>query len=91
MLTQGVVQPWASPVVLVRKKDGLKLGGFPFQGLMTPSISFLLASGYWLDPASKENTAFTTYSGLYEFRNGLVNAPAMFQSDGGCVVWTGPR
>ena len=46
---------------------------------MTPSISFLLASGYWLDPASKENTAIMTYSGLYEFRNGLVNAPALME------------
>ena len=44
-----------------------------------------LASGYWqvpLDKASQEKTAFTTKSGLFEFRvlpMGLVNAPPGFQ------------
>ena len=44
-----------------------------------------LASGYYqvaMDPASQEKTAFTTFSGLYEFRVlsfGLTNGPSTFQ------------
>ena len=112
MLDQGVVEPssspWASPIVLVQKKDGgvrfcvdyrrvnslTKVDEFPLPriddtlDLLTGQQYFTtldLATGYWqvrMDPASKEKTAFTTYSGLYQFRKmpfGLVNAPATFQ------------
>ena len=44
-----------------------------------------LASGYWqieMDPATKDKSAFTTHSGLFEFEHmpfGLCNTPATFQ------------
>ena len=112
MLDQQVIEPsespWASPIVLVQKRDGgvrfcvdyrklnrvTKLDEFPLPRIddtldrLTGSRHFStldLASGYWqveMEPASKEKTAFTTYSGLYQFRKmpfGLVNAPATFQ------------
>ena len=112
MLAQEVVQPsqspWASPIVLVKKKDGglrfcvdyrqlnrvTKLDVFPLPriddtlDLLSGAKYFTtldLASGYWqvcMDQASREKTAFITYSGLYEFKKMpfcLVNAPATFQ------------
>ena len=112
MLDQKVIEssvsPWASPIVLVQKKDGgvrfcvhyrklnrvTKLDEFPLPRIddildrLAGSRHFStldLASGYSqveMEDSSKEKTAFTTYSGLYQFRKmpfGLVNAPATFQ------------
>ena len=112
MMAQGVIQhsssPWASPVVLVEKRDGsyrfcvdyrhlnavTKMDVFPLPRVddtldmlsHTQYFSTLdLAAGYWqvqMDKDSQEKTAFSTYSGHYEFQVmpfGLCNAPATFQ------------
>ena len=112
MLEQDVIRPsqspWASPIVLVKKKDNTmrfcvdyrrlnsitKLDVFPLPriddtlDLLSKTKYFTtldLASGYWqvrMSEDAREKTAFTTYSGLYEFNVmpfGLCNAPATFQ------------
>ncbi|WKY07926.1 hypothetical protein Q1695_007431 [Nippostrongylus brasiliensis] len=100
--------PWASPIVLVAKKDGgirlcvdyrevnkvTKKDSYPLptidvtlQNLKGKRwfTSLDLASGYWQVPLSepaKEISAFTTTSGLFQFRVlpfGLTNAPSAFQ------------
>jgi len=74
----NVIKPseslWASPVVLVRKRENLNI----FSTLD-------LKSRYWqikVDPSCQEKTAFITHQGLFEFRVtpfGEMNAPAVFQ------------
>ena len=108
----GVIQPsespWASPVVLVRKRNDdlcfcvdyrwlnavTKADLFPLPriddlldelGKAKYFSTLDLAAGYWqirVQPDSRENTAFITHQGLYEFKVmpfGVMNAPAVFQ------------
>ena len=105
MLDQGVIQPsqspWASPIVLVKNKNGTTRFCVDYRRLnsitrkdvfplprIDDTLDFTtldLASGYWqvkMGGESREKTAFTTYSGLYEFNVmpfRLCNAPATFQ------------
>ena len=86
---------WSSPIVLVSKKDRStrfcvdyrKLNITLKDSYPLPHIhdTIDLKSGYWqvpLDDAAKEKTAFSTGSGLWQFKVmpfGLYNAPATFE------------
>ena len=112
MLKENVIQPstspWASSIVMVKKKDGSNRFCVDYRKLnditikdayplprvdesldqLTGSKWFScldLNSGYWqveTDPTDRENTAFTSRRGLFEFTVmpfGLCNAPATFE------------
>ena len=112
MLEHGIIEhsssDWASPLVIVRKKDSSlrlcvdyrrlnshsKVDAYPMPRVDdlidrvagSPYITTLdLTKGYWQVPVAREdreNTAFTTPFGLYQFTRmpfGLQGAPATFQ------------
>ncbi|XP_044762512.1 uncharacterized protein LOC123319517 [Coccinella septempunctata] len=86
MLAEGIIEPssspWSSPIVIVKKKDGIldKLRKAKYISTID------LKQGYWqvpLAPESRPITAFTVPGrGLFQFKVmafGLHSAPASFQ------------
>ena len=86
MLAEGIIEPcsseWASPVVVVKKKDNTIRLCVDYRTYIS---TLDLAKGYWQVPVAVEDrpkTAFITPQGLYQFHMmpfGLYGAPATFQ------------
>lgn len=87
LIVKPSASPWASPVVVVPKKDESTRFCVDYRPLAQAKYfsTLDLSAGYWqveLDEDSRAKTAFTTHRGLFDFTRmpfWLCNASATFQ------------